>query len=92
MRTYELTCFHGIGHSAGIHGCDGCCNLLVGPATDRELERILKILRSFAEHLDLCEQGCYPEDCSAPMFEVAIQEILGTGFQKNVNNDGHKGA
>jgi hypothetical protein len=21
----EYACFHGIGHSRGVHGCDGCC-------------------------------------------------------------------
>ena len=28
MRTGELECFHGQGHSAGVHGCDGCCTKL----------------------------------------------------------------
>lgn len=27
----ELTCAHGIGHGSGVHGCDGCCDIL----TDR---------------------------------------------------------
>lgn len=58
---------------------------------NQERERILKVLNSYAEHMDLCEQGCYPEDCSAPMFEVAIQEILKSDLQENVNNNGQKG-
>lgn len=29
MRQGELDCIHGVGHSAGIHGCDGCCTPLV---------------------------------------------------------------
>lgn len=32
MRTGELDCIHGVGHSAGIHGCDGCCIPLVQQA------------------------------------------------------------
>lgn len=28
MREGELECFHGQGHSAGVHGCDGCCTKL----------------------------------------------------------------
>ena len=32
MRTGELDCTHGVGHSAGIHGCDGCCTPLVQQA------------------------------------------------------------
>ena len=32
MRQGELECIHGVGHSAGIHGCDGCCTPLVQQA------------------------------------------------------------
>ncbi len=32
MRAGELECLHGVGHSAGVHGCDGCCNPLVRKA------------------------------------------------------------
>ena len=32
MRAGELECLHGIGHSAGVHGCDGCCTQLVHKA------------------------------------------------------------
>ena len=32
MRPYELECVHGVGHSAGVHGCDGCCGILTWPA------------------------------------------------------------
>ena len=32
MRNGELDCIHGVGHSAGIHGCDGCCIKLLLPA------------------------------------------------------------
>lgn len=32
MRTGELDCIHGVGHSAGVHGCDGCCIPLVQQA------------------------------------------------------------
>lgn len=45
MRTGELECFHGQGHSAGVHGCDGCCTKLFNYLLDsikaeaREVER-----------------------------------------------------
>ena len=32
MRPYELECVHGVGHSAGVHGCDGCCRIIGIPA------------------------------------------------------------
>ena len=27
----ELHCIHGVGHSGGIHGCDGCCSEIFPP-------------------------------------------------------------
>lgn len=42
---------------------------------DYELNRILKILQPFAEHGELCESGCYPEDCDAASFQYAIELI-----------------
>jgi hypothetical protein len=65
MRLYELECSHGIGHSSGVHGCDGCCAMLTKPATEAERERITKLLvakaiqsrlkldRDEADYLDL---------------------------------------
>ena len=44
MRLYELECSHGIGHSSGVHGCDGCCGMLAKPAMDKERERIIKVV------------------------------------------------
>jgi hypothetical protein len=44
MRLYELECSHGIGHSSGVHGCDGCCAMLTKPATEAERERIINLL------------------------------------------------
>ena len=29
MRVGELECLHGVGHSAGVHGCDGCCTPII---------------------------------------------------------------
>jgi len=43
----------------------------------REQDRILKILQSFAEHSELCDSGCYPEDCDALSFQYAIELIKG---------------
>ena len=37
MKDYELECVHAIGHSAGIHGCDGCCLPLTKAASDLEI-------------------------------------------------------
>lgn len=48
MRTGELDCIHGVGHSAGIHGCDGCCIPLVrqarADAWEEGLEAKFKLL------------------------------------------------
>jgi hypothetical protein len=42
MRSGELDCIHGIGHSANNHGCDGCCFVL----GVYERERIIKLLEA----------------------------------------------
>ena len=56
----------------------------------RERKRVLSILKPHAEHDDWCVNGCYPEDCSAPLVQWLIQEILKTDLQDNVNNALHK--
>jgi hypothetical protein len=53
MRLYELECSHGIGHSSGVHGCDGCCAMLTKPATDAERERIIKIVEEKIQAITL---------------------------------------
>ena len=45
-----------------------------------ERERIIKILKPLAEHSELCKDGCYPEDCSAPEFQYAISLIEGKPY------------
>lgn len=45
-----------------------------------ELQRILSVLKPYATHdQEMCYfEGkliCYPEDCSAPLFQLVIQEI-----------------
>jgi hypothetical protein len=57
----------------------------------REQERILKVLKPHAEHDDWCADGCYSEDCSAPLVQWLIKKILETDLQENVNNDAQKG-
>jgi hypothetical protein len=42
-----------------------------------ERERIIKLLEPLAQHDEFCNQGCYPEDCSAPSYEYAIALIKG---------------
>jgi hypothetical protein len=56
----------------------------------QERERIIKLLKPYAEHSELCSSGCYPEDCNAPEIQYLIQKIQETDFQENVNNNGHK--
>lgn len=33
----DLTCEHGVGHSASVHGCDGCCQQFYDQAADQLL-------------------------------------------------------
>lgn len=42
-----------------------------------ERDRIIELLEPLAEHSELCELGCYPEDCSADSYQYAIQLIKG---------------
>lgn len=42
-----------------------------------EQERIIKLLEPLAQHSELCESGCYPEDCSAFAYQYAIGLIKG---------------
>jgi hypothetical protein len=44
---------------------------------EAERERIIKLLEPLAQHDKFCNQGCYPEDCSAPSYEYAIELIKG---------------
>lgn len=43
----------------------------------QERQRIIELLKPYAEHNELCEQGCYSEDCSAPSYQNAIALIRG---------------
>lgn len=45
--------------------------------TRRENKRIVKLLEPLAEHNDYCVDGCYPEDCSAPSYEIALALVKG---------------
>jgi hypothetical protein len=70
MRLYELECSHGIGHSSGVHGCDGCCAMLTKPATDAERERITKLLEQ-----DVCPDWsitCCDGACAAYKDAIAL--------------------
>ena len=53
MRSFELDCFHGIGHSSALHTCDGCCHLwLIEPAVEAEQERIVNLLEEHLGNMD----------------------------------------
>jgi hypothetical protein len=43
----------------------------------QERQRIIELLKPHSEHNELCEQGCYSEDCSAPSYQNAIELIKG---------------
>lgn len=45
-----------------------------------ERQRIITLLKPLAEHSELCQDGCYPEDCSAPEFQHAISLIQGKPY------------
>jgi hypothetical protein len=38
-RNWELTCVHGVGHSAEPHGCEGCCGVFL-PLKDIALDEV----------------------------------------------------
>lgn len=68
LRSYELECIHGVGHSGGVHGCDGCCGLIAAPAEQSERDRIkanildrVKELRSCTKDDNCNEFGAYIE-------------------------------
>jgi hypothetical protein len=48
---------------------------------DAERKRIIELLKPFAEHEDDCwcgeELDCYPDDCSAGVYQQVIERIKG---------------
>lgn len=57
---------------------------------EAELERIILLLHPYAQHdEEMCfddgKQICYPEDCSAPIYEHVLQEIQEHWKQKNLH-------
>jgi hypothetical protein len=55
MRPNELFCQHHVGHSAGVHGCDGCCGSLVMAAEDRTRAKIIQLLEQVSHFADTAE-------------------------------------
>jgi hypothetical protein len=51
----ELTCVHGIGHSADVHGCDGCCHELFKTQIEYVIN-LIEILDSHSTHSELCNR------------------------------------
>lgn len=50
MRNGELECAHGVGHSASVHGCDGCCFEIVREVKEQERERLIKLVHEETRH------------------------------------------
>jgi hypothetical protein len=55
MRPGELYCLHEIGHSSGVHGCDGCCGSIVMAAEDRSRAKIIQLLEQVSQFADTAE-------------------------------------
>jgi hypothetical protein len=55
MNPNELTCQHQVGHSSGVHGCDGCCNSIVMAAEDRTRAKIIQLLEQVSHFADTAE-------------------------------------
>ena len=43
MRAHELECIHGIGHSGGVHGCDGCCSIIAKAVEERIIKQLVDL-------------------------------------------------
>ena len=43
----------------------------------QERKRILKLLKPYTKHSELCKYGCYPEDCSVFVYRHVIELIKG---------------
>ena len=74
MRSYELECTHGVGHSPATHGCDGCCEALIMKGRDQELDRIIGLIHETYNNEDLEEWGSF-------VFSEDIIELI-TGANK----------
>ncbi len=70
MREHELDCIHGIGHSAGLHGCDGCCLSLAEVLTDREIRAQAVLAASYV----IGSKGI-PNDAIIDMAEKFVKYI-----------------
>jgi hypothetical protein len=55
MRPGELYCLHEIGHSSGVHGCDGCCGSIVMATEDRTRTKIIQLLEQVSQFADTAE-------------------------------------
>jgi hypothetical protein len=55
MKPNELMCQHEVGHSSGLHGCDGCCNSIVMAAEDRTKTKIIQLLEQVSHFADTAE-------------------------------------
>lgn len=78
MRRHELVCVHGVGHSGGVHGCDGCCGLIGIPAQDKERERIIKLIEHEQSVIDKAggatfgKRRDYDEGYNVALRDIAI--------------------
>ncbi len=70
MRQGELDCIHGVGHSAGIHGCDGCCIILLleakAEAWDEAVNAVIPTVRCDSEDITWYNSNPYRKVADAP--------------------------
>lgn len=72
MRNGELECVHGVGHSGGIHGCDGCCGIIAEQARINEQNRIKAFLLANEWKI---QDDCSEYECSGNAVIKAVQLI-----------------
>lgn len=94
-KSHELTCEHRVGHSQGVHGCDGCCESVIAYQTASlgtrhryrregaalERQRIVELIqRAYVDtYKDEIGSLVWTDDIIA-----LIQENLETNLQENL--------
>lgn len=95
-KPYELQCEHNIGHSQGVHGCDGCCEVVLSYHTadlgtryryrteGRQIERnrIVALIENTYHNTDKYELGSFV--WTTDIIEL-IQKNQDTDLQENLD-------